>query len=141
MHNFISMQFFYVSATFFILCLFYCLLSVTLLRVADQNFYIYNKASLKIRTILIIFCQYFYGNNIFNISFNVCLFKRAIFDVLQCLLILNNGVHVLEHFMAGYFCSKTKKLVLIQSWFSSVFFISFIIHSCPSLYWRLVIMN
>ena len=82
MHNFISMQSFYISATFFILCLFYCLVSVTLVRVTDQNFYIYNKASLNIRTILIIFCQYFYGNNIFNVSFNMCLFKRVIFDVM-----------------------------------------------------------
>ena len=134
MHNFISMQFFYVSATLFILCLFYCLVSVTLVRVTDQNFYIYNKASLNIRTILIIVCEYFYGKNIFNISFNVCLFKRAIFDVLQCLLILNNGVHVLEHFMAGYFCSKTKKACFDPIIIFKCFFISFIIHFCPSLY-------
>ena len=60
----------------------YCLVSVLLARVTDQIFYIYCKASLNIRTILIIFCQYFYGNSIFNVSFNVYLFKRAIFDVM-----------------------------------------------------------
>ena len=68
MHNFISMQSFFISATLFILCLYYCLVSVTLVRVTDQIVYIYYKASLNIRTILIIFCKYFYGNNIFNAS-------------------------------------------------------------------------
>ena len=75
-------DFFFISATLFILCLYYCLVSVTLVRVTDQIVYIYCKASLNIRTILIIFCQYFYGNNIFNVSFNMCLFKRVIFDVM-----------------------------------------------------------
>ena len=64
------------------LCLFYCLVSLTLVRFTDQNVYIYYKGSLNIRTILNIFCQYFYGNSIFNVSLNVCLFKRAIFDVM-----------------------------------------------------------
>ena len=75
-------DFFFISATLFILCLYYCLVSVTLVRVTDQIVYIYYKASLNVRTILIIFCQYFYGNNIFNVNFNMFLFKRVTFDVL-----------------------------------------------------------
>ena len=81
-HNFISMRSFFISATLSLLCLYYCLVSVTLVRVTDPFVYIYCKASLNIRTILIIFCKYFYGNNIFNASFNMCLFKRV--DLMLC---------------------------------------------------------
>ena len=38
MHSFISTGSFYISATFFTLCLFYCLVSVILVRVTDQIF-------------------------------------------------------------------------------------------------------
>ena len=77
---FFSLFFFYISATFYILCLFYCLVSVTLVKITDQNFYY--KARINIRAIQIIFCQYFYGNYTPNVSFNLYLFKRAIFDVI-----------------------------------------------------------
>ena len=80
MHGFISMRSFYISATFFILSLHYFLVYVTLVRVTDSIFYIYCKASLNIRTILIIFCQYFYGKNIL-ISASVCACLRE-----QCYL-------------------------------------------------------
>ena len=55
MHNFISMRSFYISATLFILCLYYWLVSGTLVRVTDQIFYVYCKASLSIRTIVSFF--------------------------------------------------------------------------------------
>ena len=70
-------DFFIISATLFILCLYYCLVSVTLVKVSDQIVYFYCKASLNIKTTLIIFYQYFYGNNIFNVNFNMFLFKRT----------------------------------------------------------------
>ena len=76
------MQSFYVSTTFFIMCLFYCLVFAALVRVPDQNFYIYYKASLNIRTIQFILCHYFHGNYISNVSFDLYLFKRAIFDAI-----------------------------------------------------------
>ena len=76
------MQSFYIGATFFILCLFYCLVPVVLVRVIEQNFYIYYKTSLNIRTLQIIFCHYVYGNYISNLSFNLYLLKRAIFDAM-----------------------------------------------------------
>ena len=56
------MQSFYISATFFILCLFYCLVFATLVRVNDQNFYVYYKTTLNIRVIQIIFRHYSYEN-------------------------------------------------------------------------------
>ena len=77
---FFFLFFFYISATFYILCFFYCLVSVTLVKITDQNFYY--KARINIRAIQIIFCQYFYGNYTPNVSFNLYLFKRAIFDVI-----------------------------------------------------------
>ena len=55
MHNFISMRSFYISATLFILCLYYWLVSGTLVRVTDQFFYVYCKASLNIKTFLSFF--------------------------------------------------------------------------------------
>ena len=80
-HNFISMRSFFISETLVILCLYYCLVSVTLVRITDQILYVYCKTSLNIRTILIIFSQYFYVISIFNVSFSMCLLKRVIIDV------------------------------------------------------------
>ena len=68
MHNFISMSIsfsMFSSTTFYILCLYYCLVSVTLVGVADQIFYIYCKASFNIRTP-------FYMETIFLMSASMC---------------------------------------------------------------------
>ena len=80
MHNFTSMQSFYKSVFFYIFSLFYCLRSVTLVKVTDQNFYY--KIRINIRAIQSIFCHYFYGNYTSNVNFNLYLFKKAIFDVM-----------------------------------------------------------
>ena len=80
MHNFTPIQYFYITATLYILCLFFCLVSVTLVKITDQNFYY--KARINIRAIQIIFCHYFYENVTSNVKFNLYLFKRAIFDVI-----------------------------------------------------------
>ena len=68
------------NSLYFVIVLLFGIL--TLVIVTDKIVYIYFKASLNIRTVLIIFCQYFYGNNNFDVRFNVCLFKRVTFDVM-----------------------------------------------------------
>ena len=80
MHNFTSMQSFYINGCFYTLCFFYCLVSITLVKVTGQNFYY--KARINIRAIQIILCHCFYENYTSNIRFDLYLFKRAIFYVI-----------------------------------------------------------
>ena len=82
MRNFTSMQSFHISATFYILCLFYCLVFVTLVKVTDQNCYVHYKARINISAIQIIFFHYFHENYISDVSFNLYLFKGGVFDVI-----------------------------------------------------------
>ena len=77
---FASMQSFYISATVYILCLFYYLVSVTLVKVTDQIFDY--KAGINIRAIQIIFRHFFHEKYTSNVRFNLYLFKRDIFDVI-----------------------------------------------------------
>lgn len=96
------MSHFNISTTFSTLCWFSLFTSVTLVKVTNHSFPVRYKATINTRAVQIKFFHYFYKSYISNVSFNLYLFKRAIFDVMECLLTLINGVTLLKPFMTGY---------------------------------------
>ena len=102
-----------MCTSFIIFCLFFCSAFITLLEVIKLTFNVYSIKRINLRIFQIIFYYYFYENNsISNNSFNLYLFKRVTFDVMWCLLILINGMQVLEDFIATFW--KPQKNYLIQ---------------------------
>ena len=58
-----------ISATFYFLSLFYCLVFSTVIRVTGKDSYVQYKERINIKTIQIIFGHYFHWNYIFNIRY------------------------------------------------------------------------